>query len=451
MSIYQACDIRGIFGQELDLVTARRISAALGVILTGKKVIVGGDVRLSTPQLQAILNEELISAGCHVIDIGTVPTPVLYFALKILGGEGGVIITASHNPAPYNGFKMIIGPQPVSEKDIQHIRSLAEKGERVSGRGTYATYDVQEAYLQAMAGKLTAGKLKVVVDAGNGACSHWAPALFRSVGHDVLELFCEPDGRFPNRPPNPALAENLERLGQVVVDHQADLGIGFDGDGDRVSFVDEQGQAIDNDKIIVLFARHYLGKEPGTVVYDAKCSMVVPEAIKELGGRAVMARAGHTFAKASFLQENALFAGEISGHFFFRELGHDDGMFGGLKTAELLTLARQPLSALVAGIPVYPLTPDIRIPYSGNDKEAVLQGIARKLTDYPLNLIDGVRLEFEDGWGMIRASVTEPLFTLRFEARTKQRLQEIARMLVKAMPVEVAKQVEEKLNQWSRK
>lgn len=451
MSIYQACDIRGVFGQELNSAMARRICAALGVVMTGKKVIVGGDVRLSTPELKAILKEELMLAGCRVIDIGTVPTPVLYFAYKLLGGEGGVMITASHNPAQYNGFKMIFGPQPVSMEDIQHIRNLADIGERVTGRGTYTEYDVREKYLHAMTGKLSAGKLKVVVDAGNGACSQWAPELFRRLGYEVIELFCEPDGRFPNRPPNPALAENLHRLGQVVLDNQADLGVGFDGDGDRVSFVDELGQAIDNDQIIVLFARHYLDKETGAIVYDAKCSMVVPEVIQKFGGKAVMARAGHTFAKAAFLREQALFAGEISGHFFFRELGYDDGMFGGLKTAEMLTQLKQPLSALVADIPVYPLTPDLRIPYEGKDKELVLEEIARKLADYQPNLIDGVRIEFEDGWGMIRASVTEPLFTLRFEARTKQRLQEIAELLIAAMPVEVARPVLQKLADWSRK
>lgn len=451
MSIYQACDIRGIFGQELNLASARRISAALGVLLSGKRVIIGGDVRISTPELKAILQEELVQAGCQVIDIGIVPTPVLYFAIKTLAGEGGVMITASHNPAPYNGFKMILGPSPVSEEDVQHIKRLAEQGAQVRGMGSYAQADVREAYFQTMAHKSRPSTLKVVIDAGNGACSQWAPELFRRLGYEVVELFCEPDGHFPHRPPNPALAENLTRLGQVVLAHQADLGIGFDGDGDRVAFVDERGVAIENDHIIVLFARQYLEKEPGTIVYDAKCSMVVAEETRKLGGKAVMARAGHTFAKAAFLREEALFAGEISGHFFFRELGYDDGMFGGLKVAERLTERNMPLSQMVADIPVYPLTPDIRIPYQGGDKAEILQEIAMRLGDYDINTIDGVRVEFEDGWGMIRASVTEPLFTLRFEARTLDRLDEISRILLKALPAGVAELVREKLNLWSRK
>ncbi len=219
----------------------------------------------------------------------------------------------------------------------------------------------------------------------------------------------------------------------------------------RSGCVDEQGRAVDNDQIIVLFARHLLQKTKGTIVYDAKCSMVVAEETAKLGGKAVMARAGHTFAKAAFQREQALFAGEISGHFFFRDLGHDDGMFGGLKLAEYLSDRRQPLSVLLADIPVYPLTPDIRIPYHGGDKQAVLAAAARKLADYTLNCIDGVRLEFADGWGMIRASVTEPLFTFRFEARTEKRLQEIAGLLLAALPAQLAAQVAEKLAARSRK
>lgn len=452
MSIYQACDIRGVVGKELDLHTARQISAALGVLLAGTKVIAGGDVRLSTPEFKAILIEELMAAGCQVVDIGVVPTPVLYFAMKSLQAENGVMITASHNPAPYNGFKMVLGPRPVTENDIQHIAKLVREEARVAAPGgAYLFHDIREAYLDALAAKTKAGALKIVLDAGNGACSLWAPALFRRLGYEVIELFCEPNGRFPNRPPNPALSENLERLGEVVREYKADLGIGFDGDGDRVACVDERGRAIDNDQIIVLFARHLLRKEQGTIIYDAKCSMVVAEETQKRGGKAVMARAGHTFAKAAFLREKALFAGEISGHFFFRDLGHDDGMFGGLKLAEYVTAMQQPLSVLLSDIPVYPLTPDIRIPYHGSDKQAVLEEIARKLQDYTLNFIDGVRLEFPDGWGMIRASVTEPLFTLRFEARTEKRLCEIADLLLGALPDTLAIQVAEKLVQRGRK
>lgn len=451
MSIYQACDIRGIVGGELDLTTARQISAALGVLTTGTKVVVGGDVRQSTPEIKALLIEELTAAGCEVADIGIVPTPVLYFAMKKLQAENGIMITASHNPAAYNGFKMVLGPNPVTEACVQNVARLVQQGARVKAPGTCRFYDMREAYLETLADKTKAGALKIVLDAGNGACSLWAPDLFRRLGYEVVELFCEPDGRFPHHAPNPALAENLRQLGEAVRAHKADLGIGFDGDGDRVGCVDEQGRAVDNDQIIVLFARQLLSREQGTIVFDAKCSMVVAEETEKMGGKAVMARAGHTFSKAAFLREQALFAGEISGHFFFRDLGHDDGMFGGLKLAEYVTDKGQPLSALLSDIPVYPLTPDIRIPYHGGNKQAVLAEVARKLSTYTLNCIDGVRLEFADGWGMIRASVTEPLFTFRFEAHTQKRLQEIAGLMLAALPAGLAAQVGEKLTAWGRK
>lgn len=276
--------------------------------------------------------------------------------------------------------------------------------------------------------------MKVVVDAGNGATAHIAPRLFRKMGYEVIELFCEGDGNFPNRPPNPALAENLTALCDKVRETGARLGVAFDGDGDRVAFVDENGRPVDNDDIIVLLARYYLEQQPGgAIIYDAKCSMVAPEEVAKAGGRAVMARAGHTFSKAAFLREEALFAGEISGHFFFRELGNDDGMFAGLKICEFVA-EHGNLSALVDSIPNYILTPDIRVKYLGADKEDILDQAATRLAAYKPNRIDGVRIEFADGWGMIRSSVTEPLFTFRFEAKTQERLQEITALLLSALP-----------------
>jgi phosphomannomutase/phosphoglucomutase len=271
------------------------------------------------------------------------------------------------------------------------------------------------------------------------------PHLFRVLGYEVIELYCQPDGTFPNRPPNPALAENLTALGEKVRQTGAALGIAFDGDGDRAGFVDENGRPLDNDDMIVLLARYYLEKENGTIIFDAKCSMVVPEEITKAGGQAVMARAGHTFSKAAFLRENALFAGEISGHFFFRELGYDDGMFAGLKICEFVA-KHGSLAVLADAIPNYLLTPDIRVPYPGPDKEVILDKVAKVLAAYQPNRIDGVRIEFADGWGMIRASVTEPLFTLRFEAKSQQRLNEIIAILLDALPENIKIAVRQKLS-----
>lgn len=446
MNIFQACDIRGVAGKELSDVMARRIALAVGVTLTGQKVVVGGDIRRSTPRLQRIMIDGLVESGCQVVDIGTVATPVFYYALKAVGATGGVMVTASHNPAQYNGFKLVLGPKPVSEEDVEQIGQMVAQNAQVQGIGQVTQHPVIADYIEHTASKAHTGKLKVVLDAGNGATATIAPKLFERLGYEVVAINCIPDGRFPNHPPNPALAENLTALGEAVRAHGAALGIGFDGDGDRVGFVDENGRPLDNDDIMVLIARHYLAREKGTIIYDAKCSMIVPEEVTKAGGRAVMARAGHTFSKTAFLRENALFAGEISGHFFFRELGYDDGMFSGLKVCQLVA-EQGSLAKLVDSIPNYLLTPDIRVPYHKPDKAAVLSQVAKNLAAYQPNLIDGVRIEFDDGWGMIRASVTEPLFTLRFEAKTADRLKAITATLLEALPSDVREAVMEKLPQ----
>jgi phosphomannomutase/phosphoglucomutase len=433
MSIFHACDIRGIAGTDLSDQMAEKIALAVGTKLTGKKVVVGGDIRLSTPRLQRIMMDGLARSGCEVLNIGTVATPVFYYAQKVTGAEGGVMVTASHNPAAYNGFKLVLGPNPVTEEDIAEIACLTEAGASIAADGRVVDWPIIADYLTDTAEKAQSGPLKLVLDAGNGATSHIAPALYRRLGFEVIELFCQADGNFPNRPPNPALPENLTALSQKVRETGAVLGIAFDGDGDRVGFVDETGRAVDNDDILVLLAQNYLEKQPGPIIYDAKCSMVVPEQIAAAGGRPVMARAGHTFSKAAFIREKALFAGEISGHFFFSELGYDDGMFAGLKMCEYVA-AHGPLSKLIDAIPNYILTPEVRVKYTGSDKAAILAEVAEKLDKWQPNLIDGVRIEFPDGWAMIRASVTEPLFTLRFEAKTRERLREIADILLAALP-----------------
>ncbi|MEN6565086.1 MAG: phosphomannomutase/phosphoglucomutase [Veillonellales bacterium] len=444
MGIFHACDIRGIAGKDLSDDIAHQIGWAVGAKLQKGKVVVGGDIRLSTPGLKQSMIQALVESGCRVIDIGTAATPVFYYALQVTGADGGVMVTASHNPAPYNGFKLVLGPQPVTEQDVKEIESFVQNGVRVQGDGRSDFLPIIDPYIEHTAKQAQAGNLRVVVDAGHGAAATIAPKLFRSLGYDVVELYCRPDGNFPHRPPNPALAENLADLGNMVRQTGAALGVAFDGDGDRAGFVDEHGRPLDNDDIMVLLARHYLAKGPGTVIYDAKCSMVVPEEIRKAGGRPVMARAGHTFSKAAFLREKALFAGEISGHFFFSELGYDDGMFAGLKVCEFVA-RHGALSGLIDAIPAYLSTPDIRIPYPGADKDAILAEVAERLHKFRPNRIDGVRIEFSDGWGMIRASVTEPLFTLRFEAKSKRRQREITNLLLSALPKSIRQAVLNKI------
>lgn len=441
MGIFKACDIRGIADTELADAAAERLARAVGYKLKGKCVLLGGDVRLSTQRLKAIFIRVLAASGCEVMDIGTVATPVFYYALKHLKVADGIMVTASHNPAHYNGFKLILGGQPVTESIIAELEALYTAGVCVEAPGSSRKVFISDGYLREMADKAPKGSLKIVLDAGNGAASRFAPALYRALGHEVVELFCEPDGRFLNRPPNPAIARNLMALCEKVKETGADLGIAFDGDGDRAAFVDEGGRALENDAVLVLLARHFLAEEKGAVVYDAKCSMTVAEQIALAGGRPLMARAGHTFIRDLFLRENAVFAGEASGHFFFRALGYDDGMFAGTQVAALVE-EYGALSVQIGRIPVYAATPEYRVLYTADDKEAVLGDIAGRLQMHPVNRIDGVRVEFSDGWGMIRASVTEPLFTLRFEAKSAARLREIQALLLSALPEQLRRDVE---------
>lgn len=442
MSIFKACDIRGIADRDLTNEVATAIARALGVRLTGKTVVVGGDVRHSTPRLKEIMVRELTESGCHVKDIGIVATPVFYYAIDTLGADGGIMVTASHNSAPNNGFKMVFGSAPITEEDVQEVRRMTEAGAVVRADGTCEEVAVIESYQEAMAGLAARGKMKVVIDAGGGATSHIAPELFRRCGYDVVELFCDIDPDFSNRPPDPSIPANLALLGEAVRECGARLGIGFDGDGDRAGFVDETGRAIDNDKMLVLLAEEFLASEKGAVIYDAKCSMLVPEGIKRAGGRAVMARAGHTFCKAAFQRENAVFAGELSGHFFFRELGHDDGMFAGLKICETVE-KHGSLARLADRLPSYILTDEYRVKADDYDMPKTLDDIAERLADRQPNRIDGVRIETEDGWGMVRASVTQPIFTLRFEGKTDAFIEEMKELFLSAMDDTLAARVRE--------
>ena len=452
MSIFKACDIRGVFGEGITNHMTRRIALALGTKFAGSKVVVGGDNRLSTPELKQSMIDGLVEAGVEVYDIGTVPTPVFYYAVKKLSAAGGVMVTASHNPAHYNGFKLSFGQKPVTEEEVAEIgrlalRDITPNPNALKGNSILVS-DIVKNYITYMKDHAPKPKsrLKIVIDAGNGIAGTIAPDLYRQMGYEVAELYCQSDGRFPNRSPNPSLPENLTDLCKMVKESNADFGIAFDGDGDRAAFADNNGFPLDNDKIIVLIARDLLKERTGTIVYDAKCSMVVAKEIAASDGLPVMTRAGHTFSKAAFQRENALFAGEISGHFFFRELGVDDAMFAGLKVGALIADAGKNLSALAATVPQYLLTPDIRVEYAKDDKEKLLEETACRLKKYNLNRVDGVRIEFPDGWGMIRASVTEPVFTLRFEAGSTERMKEIASILLNALPDdELKEKIAEKL------
>jgi len=439
MSIFKACDIRGRYGVGLDPAIALAVGRAVGSLLTGKAVVVGGDLRPSTDPLRGALTEGLVAAGCRVIDVGVLPTPAFYFAKDHLNADGGIMVTGSHNPPGDNGFKVSLGKQAITETDIREIRRRVERADFVTGDGSLTRADVGAAYEDFLKQRFPrrAGGPRIVVDPGNGCYAHIAPRVLRDRGYDVVELNCEPDGRFPNRSPDPAVAENLKVLAEVVLHEKADLGVAYDGDGDRVVFVDQRGRIVESDIAVVLYARPALKVRPGVVVYDIKCSGVVADQVREAGGTPVMEKSGHAFIRGTLLKTNAVLGGEISGHFFFGELGRDDGLYATLLMLDIVHAEGRSLAALSDSVPRYFITPDLRLPCSPEQANAALAALEATFRDKPaceVTTLDGVRVAFADGWALARPSVTEPLLTMRFEARSAARLEEIQRTVRELVP-----------------
>ena len=437
MSIYKDCDIRGVYPAEIDEAAVYAVGRALATLHPGARLAVGGDVRLSTPALKGALIRGLVDSGAYVTDIGTIPTPALYWALAHMDADGGATVTASHNPPQYNGVKFMFGNLPVTREAMDAVRATAQEGQFLDKKGSLAARDVLPDYMDALSRRFGAAQpLKIVVDAGNGAMSAVAPEVLRRCGHRVVELFCEPDGRFPGRDPNPADYSHLTAVCAKVVAEGADFGVAFDGDGDRAVFIDEAGQAVMNEKSLVLFIRHLLRERSTPVVYDQKSSSIVKRAALEMGGTPIPERSGHAFIKRRFLEVGAAIAGEVSGHFFFGELGYDDGLFAALTMADILAEADATLSKLTAGIVCPPITRDLRArcPYDRQQEwldrlEALAEG-----RDCAVSRLDGVRLEFPDGWILMRKSVTAEQVTLRAEADTRARLDELLGLVRSAIP-----------------
>lgn len=431
MSIFKDCDIRGIYGKELTCEDVYRIGRGLGAMLPPNATVrVGGDVRLSTPDLKVRLIRGLTESGVKVEDLGTIPTPALYYALANGKADGGATVTASHNPPEYNGVKFMLGGEIVTRAIVDKLRGIVERQDFPEGNGSAVKVDILPAYLASLTKRFGARKpLHVVIDAGNGAMSHVAPTAFRSVGYRVTELFCEPDGAFPNRDPNPAEYEHLSALCEKVVEVGADFGVAFDGDGDRAVFVDNLGRAVINEKSLVLFIRHLLKNRPTPVVYDQKSSSVVKNAVLEMGGAPIPERSGHAFIKRRFLEVGAAVAGEVSGHFFFGELGYDDGLYAALMMAEMLSLSGESLAALADGIVMPPITPDLRMKCPYAEQDEMLRRVEAFAESEPCKVVklDGVRLEFADGWILVRKSVTAEQITIRAEAETEERLEALLR------------------------
>lgn len=444
MSIFKACDIRGAYPAELSEPLYADLGRAVGTVLREQadspSVVVAGDVRPSTPALKAALVEGLAAAGCRVTDLGIAPTPLAYFAARRLRPDGLAIVTASHNPPGDNGLKLLLGPLPITRGQMTRVqRALAER-RFAAGAGSIAERSLESDYAEWLCASAAPGDgLKLVLDCGNGTYSALAPRVLRRLGYCVAELFCTPDGTFPNRSPNPSVPEHLTALCDAVPRAGAALGVALDGDGDRVAVVDDTGRALTGDQSIMLLARHVLAPARGAafrprssgseaesmraeartankVVLDIKCSKAVLDVVAACGAVPLLERSGHTFIKTRMIAESARFGGEVSGHFFYRELeGGDDGLYSILRLAELARQSERPVSALVSALPRYAITPDLRVRYKAADGPQRIEQLAAAATGDVLRL-DGVRIAYPDGWALARCSVTEPLLTFRFEA-----------------------------------
>ena len=437
MSIFKACDVRGVYPDELSEAQAHAIGRAIGSELAGAPCVLGGDVRPSTPSLKAAVRDGLLKAGTPVTDVGIVPTPVVYWARVALAVRGAVIVTASHNPARYNGIKCMLGDRPTTPEDMARVEQRVRSEDFAAGRGSVVERDVRPQYIAWLRDRFrgTGKGRRVVVDAGNGCTGEWAPEALRAAGYDVVELFCEPDGTFPNRSPNPSGGDVLGEAARLVVENHADLGVAFDGDGDRAVFLDESGTFVPSDKAIVVFARDILAKRPGgAVVYDLKCTRRVAEEIGRAGGRPLHERSGYAFIKNRLMDEGAVFAGEASGHFFFPEIGGDDGIYATLRMGEIIAKTGRRLSELVADIPPYFISPDTRLARPYGDGARAIERLKEVFADRPQDYTDGVRIDFDDGWAICRMSVTEPVLTLRFEGNSPEALARIKAMVLAEIP-----------------
>ncbi len=439
--IFREYDVRGIAGKDLNEEVVERIGKAFATLLRRKKphncVVIGHDGRLTSRAYAHALMDGITSCGMNVIDIGEVPTGMVYFGLFTLPVDGGVMITGSHNPKEYNGLKIAVGQSTIHGIQIQKLREIALKGDfPVAKRPvTITRMDLVAKYHAKILRRIKLKRrLKVVVDAGNGVGGKIAVPLYTMLGCEVIPLYCEVDGNFPNHHPDPTLPATLKKLIATVKREKADLGIAFDGDADRIGAVDEQGNIIAGDMLLLLFARAVLKDKPGTaVIGEVKCSRVLYDDIKKHGGKPVMWMAGHSLIKDAMKRFNAQMAGEMSGHMFFKHrwYGFDCAVYAGARLLEIVAATRKPLSAHLSDIPKMYATDEIRIETTDKKKFEIVKRATRYFQDqgYDVNTIDGARIEFSDGWGLLRVSNTSPMLVMRAEAESPRRLKEIREMI----------------------
>ena len=444
--IFREYDIRGVVNKDLTPDIVRKIGQGFGTLMTrsGRRdLVVGRDGRLSSKDFAEALIQGLISTGCNVVDIGLCPTPVYYFSIFHLDKDGGMMVTGSHNPPEFNGFKVSVGKSTIFGKEIQNLRELIEKGKFVTGKGDVSEMEIVQPYQDYIRKNIHAEKrMRVVIDAGNGTAGVVAGPLLRDLGCEVEELYCEVDGRFPNHFPDPTIPGNLKDLIERVKKTRADVGMGYDGDGDRIGVVDEQGNIIWGDQLMILFSREILKRKKGSAfVAEVKCSQNLFDDIEKHGGKATMWKTGHSLIKEKMKEEKAALGGEMSGHIFFadRYFGYDDAIYASCRLIELLSGKDQKLSQLLNDVPKTFITPEIRVDCPDEIKFKVVEKVKEMLSkDNPIIDVDGVRVKFEDGWGLVRPSNTQPVLVLRFEALTEKRLQEIRKLVEDRVNVAVS-------------
>ena len=435
-SVFRAYDIRGVVGVGFGAGQFRDLGRAIGSEAYDRgqqTIVVARDGRLSSPELHESIVGGLRDTGRDVIDIGLVPTPVLYFATYYLNTGSGVMVTASHNPLEYNGLKIMLGGETLFADDIVALRNRLETGNLQVGEGNLQEMDLLSEYIRRVSEDIPVAlgnAFRLVLDCGNGAAGVVAPKLFRALGHDVIELYCDVDGSFPNHAPDTSDPDNLKDLVAAVTEHEADLGFGFDGDGDRLAVVDSGGDIILPDRLMMLYARDILSRNPGAkIVYDVKCSSRLGVIISKLGGHPVMWKTGHSFLKSKLKEEGAELAGDLSGHIFFEErwYGFDDAMYAAARLLEILMAMKQAPSEILAKLPSGVGTPEIRVELPEGDHLAFMERFTSsvEIPDAEISTIDGVRADFIDGWGLVRASNTTPALTLRFEAHSQEALERI--------------------------
>lgn len=431
-TIFREYDIRGTADEELTSPDVQVLGQAFGTYLQrhgGPKVCLGRDTRLSSPRLRDALLGGLVESGCQVYDVGVVPTPVLYHSVFHLKADGAAMITGSHNPPEFNGFKVVCGSSTIHGEAIQEIRRMIETGDLARGDGRFEIVDAVTPYVEDAAFQFHfARRLRVVVDAGNGCGGPAMHRILERLNVDAVEMYFEMDGRFPNHHPDPTVPKYLDALVSKVLETHADLGIAFDGDADRIGAVDDRGNVVYGDQLMIVYAREILSRKPGaTFIGEVKCSQIMYDEIAALGGNPIMWKTGHSLIKAKMKETRAELAGEMSGHMFFadRYYGFDDALYAACRLMEIVAASGQPLSAQLAGLPQTVTTPEIRFDCPDEIKfEVVRRASADLRARYKTVDVDGVRVLFPHGWGLVRASNTQPVLVMRFEAVTPELLSE---------------------------